>query len=702
MKHQKSTFFSLAASVLLTCVCPAQRIPDLPAITGAAVDPAADLLWLNDTSAGTAGSKKITLAELVNVSSFTNGNFLAANSLEFAQVNGLQTALDAKQATITDGSLTPAKVAGTAAVINGSNITDPPTFRDAIKAGAVEGPILPLTLSRINTTAATTYDPYRITGFATGDSYAVDLSAALDAGVAPGKGRGMGTSVSYTGAGVFNTTDFGYSPSGISFPLTASGHQVTYPTAAANFYKVHVFYSTISGTAGTFTIEAKTDGGAWTEIPGATTASPIDTNTGSGIGAGVFTYAFSTTQARQFRAVWKTGAVRILGIMATDVWTGAVTKGGSEWFDLAFSGQSVASAVTCPQAVFNTILGTLKPDFATFKSDDDSAAMTSSLQAFITKCNTAWPMDWILVSSHPASSNGASSANELSDADKVVRSVALANGYTFINNRKLFPAFASMQTLGLINGDNYHLSPKGNNLLNAYIADAMSSVLRPQRQHLKWANSTQGTEYAPAKFANPLVTVGDYQVDTEVFKVEQSFGVGGTPSRAFSVQRNLDNSVQFNVTSLGIGHFGWDQYGELQITGGDQGWGYSGPPGKAQRIAYATTEIFSHTWTDRPTLILSATTSHASDLIRFNRDATQASAGTRAAGVKTNGLADFPGLALPPTTVANLPAAPVTNMFATVNDASAFTAGTTVTGGGSVKCLVQYDGAAWKMVLQLY
>lgn len=74
----------------------AQRITDFPAITGSAVDPAADLLLLNDTSAGTAGSKKITLAELVNVSSFTNGNFLAANSVEFAQVNGLTAALDGK------------------------------------------------------------------------------------------------------------------------------------------------------------------------------------------------------------------------------------------------------------------------------------------------------------------------------------------------------------------------------------------------------------------------------------------------------------------------------------------------------------------------------------------------------------------------------------------------------------------------------
>ena len=96
----KLRLLALASYVLLSCVSTAQRLTDFPAITGSAVDPAADLLLLNDTSAGTAGSKKITLAELVNVSSFTNGNFLAANSIEFAQVNGLQAALDAKQATL--------------------------------------------------------------------------------------------------------------------------------------------------------------------------------------------------------------------------------------------------------------------------------------------------------------------------------------------------------------------------------------------------------------------------------------------------------------------------------------------------------------------------------------------------------------------------------------------------------------------------
>lgn len=55
-----------------------------------------------------------------------------------------------------------------------------------------------------------------------------------------------------------------------------------------------------------------------------------------------------------------------------------------------------------------------------------------------------------------------------------------------------------------------------------------------------------------------------------------------------------------------------------------------------------------------------------------------------------------------PLTVATLPANPTSGLFANVTDASAFVAGDTVAGGGSTKCLVQHNGTAWKMVLQLY
>jgi hypothetical protein len=107
------------------------RIPDLPSITGSAVDPANDLLWLNDTSAGnnSGASKKITLAELVNVSSFTNGNFLAANSIEIAQVNGLAAALESTD--ISNASVNAAIEEDPAATID-SLALDPLAISDAL------------------------------------------------------------------------------------------------------------------------------------------------------------------------------------------------------------------------------------------------------------------------------------------------------------------------------------------------------------------------------------------------------------------------------------------------------------------------------------------------------------------------------------------------------------------------------------------
>lgn len=51
-----------------------------------------------------------------------------------------------------------------------------------------------------------------------------------------------------------------------------------------------------------------------------------------------------------------------------------------------------------------------------------------------------------------------------------------------------------------------------------------------------------------------------------------------------------------------------------------------------------------------------------------------------------------------PKTVATLPASPATGQFANVTDATVSTVGTTVVGGGATKVLVQWDGAAWKIV----
>lgn len=71
-------------------------------------------------------------------------------------------------------------------------------------------------------------------------------------------------------------------------------------------------------------------------------------------------------------------------------------------------------------------------------------------------------------------------------------------------------------------------------------------------------------------------------------------------------------------------------------------------------------------------------------------------------GASQEGTVIGNGFVALPKTVANLPANPVSGTLANVTDAASFVAGDTVAGGGSVKCLVQHNGTAWKMVLQLY
>ncbi len=91
----------------------AQRLPSYPALSGAEVDPAADLFWIYDVSE--EESAKISLAEILNSTAFTNGNFLAAAAVEFAQVSGLTNDLAAK-APLASPAFTGTPTAPTAAL----------------------------------------------------------------------------------------------------------------------------------------------------------------------------------------------------------------------------------------------------------------------------------------------------------------------------------------------------------------------------------------------------------------------------------------------------------------------------------------------------------------------------------------------------------------------------------------------------------
>jgi lysophospholipase L1-like esterase len=91
------------ASLLIACgILHAQKVSELPSITGSTVDPAVDLFLMVDSSAG--ASKKITIGEMVNIPSF----FGSVSATELGYLDGVtssvQTQLDARAPLIISGT----------------------------------------------------------------------------------------------------------------------------------------------------------------------------------------------------------------------------------------------------------------------------------------------------------------------------------------------------------------------------------------------------------------------------------------------------------------------------------------------------------------------------------------------------------------------------------------------------------------------
>jgi hypothetical protein len=107
---------TLACAALAFHELHAQALSTRPVILGSAVDPAADIIRVDDVSvsASAGQARQMKVGELVNVPGFfsglSNGNFLAANSVEFGQVSGLQAALDGKLAADGDAIRTSTKL----------------------------------------------------------------------------------------------------------------------------------------------------------------------------------------------------------------------------------------------------------------------------------------------------------------------------------------------------------------------------------------------------------------------------------------------------------------------------------------------------------------------------------------------------------------------------------------------------------------
>lgn len=111
----------LVATMAATlAIASAQKVSELTAITGAAVDPATDLLMLTDISAGTSGSKKITLAEFANIPGLfasrepALGNPAANGYVLSSTTGGVRSWIVAPGSNLTAGPVTSS--AGTSAI----------------------------------------------------------------------------------------------------------------------------------------------------------------------------------------------------------------------------------------------------------------------------------------------------------------------------------------------------------------------------------------------------------------------------------------------------------------------------------------------------------------------------------------------------------------------------------------------------------
>lgn len=436
------------------------RIPSLPAITGAAVDPAADLLWLNDTSAGTAGSKKITLAELVNVSSFTNGNFLAANSVEFSQVNGLTNPVVVRSAA---EMLSPPVVGHEEAIVH---------FMDQ--------------LIDFQTADYPADGKYLVVGGG-GDSMGTSSGFAPFVSMELVRRFGLGAvatdvlqGANSFGAGQFSTTltlagsaakvsdNFQYLPNGDYYSIPASGTITETPASAnmhAGFRRVRCWYGRRTG-GGTLTFTVAQNGVSLTPVV-------VDTSTGTAGTIGYVDFDLAGGLVPNGKPV-----LTVASAGATSHYLGsymylnngfvpvAVGKGGTSYAQ-ALSGTAANLATFCSVMDMRLCFHAVKEEDATWS---DMATMMDRWASQHPRCSHIW------VGATP-SPTGYTSSDPLSNA--AMRTKALELKMCFVDGQRLLRSPTYLESIGsvptygwnepVLNGP--HLSQPANRFIASYIID---------------------------------------------------------------------------------------------------------------------------------------------------------------------------------------------------------------------------------------
>lgn len=500
----------------------------------------------------------------------------------------------------------------------------------------VSPPVLPRTQGRIiwNRLSGGSL-PFRLSCLMLGDSYAVDLQAVLDSQVAPVRELGFGPGAVLEGGASTESGRFDLFPTGNLWRLDGAGQSAQFPPEI-EAYRIKVFYST-SADGGSFALETSSNGGPWAQVLG---AGAISTASAGEVGAGVFSYDFPLTDRRRVRAKWVSGTVRVLGFVLSDIRENAgANRGGCAVHDLSFGGIEVFRGRETPQAVWDTILRNIQPDFCTYKALDEWKP--AEFSEYYNKIQQAWPMDWVMVSRHPMNSTSYpanAAGNELVAEDRALRDFALANGQLFVNARSMFPDIGTMMELGMITQGDVHLTAMGNTYQAQMVMDVLSAALKPSKDN-GGMMTRPDFEYGSRYRRNALGIVGaggpqmmldlwtsvnsaaNYRPMFGVSKLDDVETIGlhsGPLSRCFAV--------------IGSG-------GKLLWNNSEYGWAAGLP--QSWRSASAGAEFFAGDRTGMPSLAVSATSGHTGDVFAVFKDASASSPGTRAAGIAKDGSADF-------------------------------------------------------------
>jgi hypothetical protein len=533
-----------------------------------------------------------------------------------------------------------------------------------------EGAILPRTKRRLAADAVPGAPrPYRVKHLVMGDSYNVSLSELLDTQVAPLREVGFGLTHTTAGAVVTDTAQWTRTPNGGTlYRMTGAGQSVQYGGATdIECYRIKVFYQAEDIT-GTFAVETNTNSAGWVEVPTATTASPINADNGIATpGVQIFTYDFTSTEPRKVRAKWVSGTVRILGFVLSDIREAANDlRSGSAEYGFSTGGQDLVNWASCPQAIWNTIIQNLEPDFVTIKGDDSNwnGVCDATSTGLYGRMQIARDMDWVFIGRHPASASqydgqaegaNTNSGSELLAMDRQMRDFAIAQNQLWVNPRKIFPAYSVMQattimngaentTAKLISGDNTHLTPAG----NYYQAQAIMGILgralidnskthKPLSQ--AFANTPRYTP-VPLSVALPAGKAVGFGLVART-----GTGASGTNFRPiFGINKmGDDGEVGVNIGQSDEMHVFANRFGNWFFNNGTLGFG-SGLT-TTPRNPSAMVELHSGNRTTTPVLSLSGASGHTGNLFRIYSGAatTAATEGSITATIDMNGLARFDG-----------------------------------------------------------